>query len=744
MNNAMNRIRTMRTVIRALTPSLWLALATVPTPGHAQVPNLITYHGRVQSGGEDFNGVGRFKFAIVAGGVTATEPAWSNDELDLSGVPEDSVNLPVSEGLFTAVLGQSMNPLTPSIFTNANLHLRVWFNDGVNGFQQLSPDQRLTTTPYAMLSASVEDGAITTAKIAPGAVTLGNLASEALNGLALTNHLRLGDATTHGSLRVFHNDLGTASVLLDGEPSRITIFSDVGRQWMTSSGTPFGGFLRLYEATDSEVTVELTAYDDRAPAAEEGGGSVTLSNGNGNRRAWLWGADAGGLLELYGGNGLKTRLGASTRQGSAPAGMLELFNQIDANPRVVLTSVNEEVLASEEGGGALYLNAPNGARRSILEALDDGGKLTLFGSQGIPNPRSAILESQGNVGSLTLNGEQNQRNAVLAGGDDSIGGILTLYDDDGLRTLEARGKAGMLRLFQPGASMSLVLTQANNGGLLNTFDENGRVTASVGSAGSGGSALFYQSDGLNAGVEIDGDYLVTMGGRIGVNRPNGTASVALFGVNNLSGGSVSLRKPGGTTAITLAADDVDGNGRITTEVLNLPDDSVYIANGGDASLSGGGLLRLGAGSGANLVLDGNEILARNNGITSPLYLNVGGQVAIGSAAVAAGFDLSVSGAIICEELVVQISGDWPDYVFADDYDLMPLAELEASIKLHKHLPGIPQAGEIERKGVSIGEMQKQMMEKIEELTLYLIDQNKRLKEQESELAALRARLSTAD
>ncbi len=101
-------------------------------------------------------------------------------------------------------------------------------------------------------------------------------------------------------------------------------------------------------------------------------------------------------------------------------------------------------------------------------------------------------------------------------------------------------------------------------------------------------------------------------------------------------------------------------------------------------------------------------------------------VTIGTQTLPAGYRLAVDGRIICEELRVEMSGSWPDYVFADDYALMPLSELEAQIKAKRHLPGMPTATEVESTGIAVGEMQKKMMEKIEELTLYIIEQQKEI------------------
>ena len=109
-----------------------------------------------------------------------------------------------------------------------------------------------------------------------------------------------------------------------------------------------------------------------------------------------------------------------------------------------------------------------------------------------------------------------------------------------------------------------------------------------------------------------------------------------------------------------------------------------------------------------------------------------GQVAIGpTATVADGYLLNVEGKIIAEEVKVQLTGNWPDYVFEDNYELMPISELEYNIAKNKHLPGIPSAEQVENGGLSLGEMQTMMMEKIEELTLYIIQQNKRIEQLET-------------
>ncbi len=86
------------------------------------------------------------------------------------------------------------------------------------------------------------------------------------------------------------------------------------------------------------------------------------------------------------------------------------------------------------------------------------------------------------------------------------------------------------------------------------------------------------------------------------------------------------------------------------------------------------------------------------------------------------YKLSVKGNIRSTEVVVE-SG-WADYVFENNYQLLSLSETEKYINEHKHLPGIPAAEEIQTNGLSVGELQTKMMEKIEELTLHIIRQEK--------------------
>jgi len=93
------------------------------------------------------------------------------------------------------------------------------------------------------------------------------------------------------------------------------------------------------------------------------------------------------------------------------------------------------------------------------------------------------------------------------------------------------------------------------------------------------------------------------------------------------------------------------------------------------------------------------------------------------------YRLSVNGNIRAHR--VRVYTTWADYVFAKDYRLPSLAEVETQIKSVGHLADIPSAGEVEKNGIDVGEMNKLLLQKVEELTLYVIDLNKQIQELKS-------------
>jgi len=102
-----------------------------------------------------------------------------------------------------------------------------------------------------------------------------------------------------------------------------------------------------------------------------------------------------------------------------------------------------------------------------------------------------------------------------------------------------------------------------------------------------------------------------------------------------------------------------------------------------------------------------------------------GDVAIGTTD-SKGYKLAVAGSMIAESVKVKLQGAWPDFVFAKNYQLPSLQETEQHILAKGHLPGIPSAAEVAKEGIELGEMNKKLLQKIEELTLYLIEMKKEI------------------
>ncbi len=144
----------------------------------------------------------------------------------------------------------------------------------------------------------------------------------------------------------------------------------------------------------------------------------------------------------------------------------------------------------------------------------------------------------------------------------------------------------------------------------------------------------------------------------------------------------------------------------------------------NATNSGG--VKLFSSDGANLhfqTASPQSSLAALSYSTKMLLTN-DGRVGIGTTNTN-GYKLAVEGTIGAREVNVNTS-TWSDYVFNDDYRLPSLKEVERYIKEHRHLPEVPTATEVEEKGVNVGEMNALLLKKIEELTLYMIEQERKM------------------
>jgi trimeric autotransporter adhesin len=160
--------------------------------------------------------------------------------------------------------------------------------------------------------------------------------------------------------------------------------------------------------------------------------------------------------------------------------------------------------------------------------------------------------------------------------------------------------------------------------------------------------------------------------------------------------------------------------------------SLYPGTTGDAGMDvWGSELRLHSDySGADITFGYDDY---TNGFTERMRIKGNGNVGIGIAN--PNEKLAVNGRIRSKEVFVE-AAFWPDFVFDEKYSLPTLSEVEKFIAANKHLPNIPNANEVETNGQNLGDIQKKMLQKIEELTLYIIEQNKTIDAMQKRLQTL--------
>lgn len=112
-----------------------------------------------------------------------------------------------------------------------------------------------------------------------------------------------------------------------------------------------------------------------------------------------------------------------------------------------------------------------------------------------------------------------------------------------------------------------------------------------------------------------------------------------------------------------------------------------------------------------------------------------GNVSIGTDKTG-GAKLAVNGNVLAERVTVKNISNWPDYVFGEHYHLPSLQALEQYIEANRHLPNIPAAATVAQDGIELGEMNRKLLEKIEELTLYIIRQQKHIDKLETRMEQL--------
>ncbi len=204
-----------------------------------------------------------------------------------------------------------------------------------------------------------------------------------------------------------------------------------------------------------------------------------------------------------------------------------------------------------------------------------------------------------------------------------------------------------------------------------------------------------------------------------------------------TGNTVTLSNGGGSftmpnTSVTAGTNvTVTGSGSsVSPYVVSAADTSLYANNGTINSAT---------------TTNGNRLVTMNNSNIwfKSAAADTNSKIYIGTTATypstTGNYKLYVEGGILTEKVKVALrsTANWADYVFEKNYDLMPLKNVEEYIAIHKHLPGIDSASELAKNGLDLAEMQAKHMAKIEEMMLYIIDQNKTIEKNIKDIEELK-------
>ncbi|MBQ9255191.1 MAG: hypothetical protein IJ180_10525 [Bacteroidales bacterium] len=176
---------------------------------------------------------------------------------------------------------------------------------------------------------------------------------------------------------------------------------------------------------------------------------------------------------------------------------------------------------------------------------------------------------------------------------------------------------------------------------------------------------------------------------------------------------------------------------ITANSQNIHNGNVKITGGTHLTFAyptGDAVINFGNDSIGDLYFRALPIGGNINSFNNLMILTNDGKLGLGTTNLE-NFKLSVNGKIRAKSVI--INSDWADYVFNDNYNLMPITDVKKYIENNKHLPGFADEKSIKDNGVDVGEMQVKLLEKIEELTLYIIKLNEEYTQLKEEINVLK-------
>ncbi len=474
----------------------WMALAWT---ARAQVPGIINYQGRIVDGGTNFNGTGQFEFALINNGGTSNY--WSNDGTAV-GQPALAVSRSVANGLYSVLLGDTTIPnmtvaVPAAVFTNADVLLRVWFNDGVAGFQQLAPDQRIAAAGYAEVAATVPDGSIVSSQLS-------------------------SNLTIRGVFSAQSYALGDFSFLLGNDSGGCFVGESAGNVYMTGSdNTAVGQDAFQANTTGSQNTAI-------------GAGAMQLNRiGSFNVAAGI------GVLQ-YNSNGVANTASGFEALGSNTTGNANTVDGYEALNSA--TNASYDVAVGYQAGYNLAVGSNTAVGAFALESNTSGTQNTAIGFQALEDDMGGNNNTADGYQALAADSGGNQNTATGAsalqnnttGGENTANGAVALQSNTNGVNNTATGAAAL---------------QFNVSGSGNTA--NGASALQLNTSGGGNTADGFQAllgnttgdnntaDGVNALLnDKTGSNNIAIGYQAGFNLTNGNNNIDIGNAGVTNEGSV--------------------------------------------------------------------------------------------------------------------------------------------------------------------------------------------------------------